>query len=79
VETYRLPIRVLPHYSIRIMNKSQITFNNPTLLTALQSKDGIEMLDIATLMLIGTASSSLFVALIEYAYSRRKQVHAKTA
>jgi hypothetical protein len=30
-------------------------------------------LDSATLVIIGTGSSSLFVALIEYLYSRRKR------
>jgi hypothetical protein len=37
------------------------------------------MLDTATLVLIGTGSSSLFVAFIEYAYSRRKQAHTENA
>jgi hypothetical protein len=35
------------------------------------------MLDPATLVLIGTGSSSLFVAFIEYAYARRKRMHAE--
>jgi hypothetical protein len=49
------------------------------MLTAPQSKDGSEMLDTATLVLIGTGSSSLFVAFIEYVYSRRKRLHAEIA
>jgi hypothetical protein len=37
------------------------------------------MFDATTLVLIGTGSSSLFVALIEYAYQRKKRMHAKDA
>jgi hypothetical protein len=37
------------------------------------------MLDTTTLVLIGTGSSSLFVAFIEYAYQRKKRMHAETA
>jgi hypothetical protein len=66
-------------FSIRIMSKSQITLNSQTSLTAPQNKDGSEMLDTATLVLIGTGSLSLFVAFIEYAYSHRKQAHAEIA
>ena len=66
-------------FSIRIMSKSQITLNNPTSLTAPQNKDGSEILDTATLVLIGTGSLSLFVAFIEYAYSHRKHAHAEIA
>jgi hypothetical protein len=55
------------------MNNSQNTLYNPTALTAPQNKDGSEMLDPTTLVLIGTGSSSLFVAFIEYAYSRKKK------
>jgi hypothetical protein len=35
--------------------------------------DGSEMFDPATLVLIGTGSSSLFVAFMEYAYERKKR------
>jgi len=37
------------------------------------------MFDAITLVLIGTGSSSLFVAFIEYAYSRKKRVQTETA
>jgi hypothetical protein len=35
------------------------------------------MFDPATLVLIGTGSSSLFVAFVEYVYGRKKRVHAE--
>jgi hypothetical protein len=35
------------------------------------------MFDPATLVLIGTGSSSLFVAFFEYVYERRKRMHAE--
>jgi hypothetical protein len=35
--------------------------------------DGSEMFDPTTLVLIGTGSSSLFVAFVEYAYERKKR------
>ena len=62
-------------FCIGIMNKSQITLYIATSLTLRQKKDGSEVLDPATLVLIGTGSSSLFVAFIEYVYSRRKRMH----
>jgi len=37
------------------------------------------MFDAATLVLIGTGSSSLFVAFIEYAYERKKRMHTEAA
>jgi hypothetical protein len=37
------------------------------------------MLDTTTLVLIGTGSSSLFVAFIEYAYQRKKRMHTEAA
>ena len=44
-----------------------------------KNKDGSGMLDVATLVLIGTGSSSLFVAFIEYAYQRKKRRQTETA
>jgi len=40
--------------------------------------DGSEMFDPATLVLIGTGSSSLFVAFMEYAYERKKRTDLET-
>jgi hypothetical protein len=37
------------------------------------------MFDPTTLVLIGTGSSSLFVAFIEYAYSRKKRTETEAA
>jgi hypothetical protein len=37
------------------------------------------MFDPANLVLIGTGSSSLFVAFIEYAYSRKKRAKTEAA
>jgi hypothetical protein len=37
------------------------------------------MLDATTLVLIGTGSSSLFVAFVEYAYQRRKRRQTEAA
>jgi len=44
-----------------------------------KNKDGSEMLDTTTLVLIGTGSSSLFVAFIEYAYQRKKRMYTEAA
>ena len=43
----------------------------------LKNKDGSIMFDPITLELIGIGSSSLFVAFIEYAYSRKKELKLK--
>ena len=42
-----------------------------------KDKDGSEMFDPTTLVLIGTGSSSLFVAFVEYAYERKKRMHSE--
>jgi hypothetical protein len=56
------------------MNNSQITLYNPTdLSVSNKNMDGSEMFDPTTLLLIGTGSSSLFAAFIEYAYERKKR------
>ena len=40
-----------------------------------KDKDGSEMFDPTTLVLIGTGSSSLFIAFVEYAYERKKRTN----
>jgi hypothetical protein len=42
-----------------------------------KNKDGSEMFDPTTLLLIGTGTSSLFVAFIEYVYERKKRTETK--
>jgi hypothetical protein len=61
------------------MNKSQILLYNPTHSQCHKSKDGSEMFDPTTLVLIGTGSSSLFIAFIEYAYERKKRAKTEAA
>lgn len=59
-------------FFIRIMKSSQMSLYKLTFFQH-QNNDGSEMLDSATLVILGTGSSSLFVAFIEYLYSRRKR------
>jgi hypothetical protein len=61
------------------MNISQITLYSTTALTLRQKKDGSEMFDPTTLVLIGTGLSSLFLAFIEYAYQRKKRTKNEAA
>jgi hypothetical protein len=44
-----------------------------------QNKDGSEMFDPTTLVLIGTGSSSLFIAFAEYVYERKKRAETEAA
>ena len=44
-----------------------------------KNKDGSEMFDPTTLVLIGTGSSSLVIAFAEYAYGRKKRAKTEAA
>jgi hypothetical protein len=62
------------------MSMSQITLYSPTRThIASKNKDGSEMFDPATLVLIGIGASSLFLAFIEYAYQRKKRTKTEAA
>ncbi len=64
---------------IRIMNSSQMVLYSPTHSSCDKKKDGSEMFDSTTLVLIGTGSSSLFIAFAEYAYERKKRAKTEVA
>jgi hypothetical protein len=58
-------------------SKTRVSFKSLYILRltlgAANIQDGSGMFDPATLVIIGTGSSSLFVAFVEYVYGRRKR------
>jgi hypothetical protein len=61
------------------MNSSQNVLYSTTGSPCDKNKDGSKMFDPTTLVLIGTGSSSLFIAFAEYVYERKKRAETEAA